>query len=263
MKKGKHIAIAILTILFLTVVIPIAINESYKHGVVYVTKWDASDVLAYYGTLLVTMTTVVTLVGTIQFTRKQIQHNQFLEKNRTKWEKVESIITQALVDVSPLKIKSAYEIDISNINIDMNADKPYPLFIVNYTIILRLQSYTTTARTSLDMISCYINPIEHEQIADYVKELHNAINQFCAIEYELEKQYMNMQMVGTINNGKIPNDLLLICYNQINDIQKKIPIAHDETYQRLLNMKREVFNRIYAELEVKANQILRFWQKRG
>lgn len=213
MKKGQHIAIAILAILFFTVAIPIAINESYKHGVVYVTKWDASDVLAYFGTLLVTMTTVVTLVSTIQFTRKQIQHNQFLEKNRTKWEKVESIITQALVDVSPLKIKSAYEIDISNINIAMNADKPYPLFIVNYTIILRLQSYATTAKTSLDMISCYINPVEHEQIANYVKELHNAINQFCAIEYELEQQYINMQMIGTINNGKIPNDLLLICYN--------------------------------------------------
>lgn len=261
MSRKKWILVIILTILLFSIAIPIAINESYKHGVIYVTKWDASDVLTYYGTLLVTTTTVVTLVGTIQFTRKQIQHDQFLEKNRTKWEKVESIITQALVDISPLK--SACEIDISNINIDMNADKSYPLFIVNYTIILRLQLYATTAKTSLDMISCYISPVEHEQIADYVKELHNAINQFCAIEYELEKQYMNMQMFGMMNNGKIPNDLLLICTNQINEIQKKIPIAHDETYQRLLNMKREVFNRIYTELEVKANQILRFWQKRG
>lgn len=53
------------------------------------------------------------------------------------------------------------------------------------------------------MISCYINPVEHEQISNYVKELHNAINQFCAIEYELEKQYMNMQMVGTIITSAI------------------------------------------------------------
>lgn len=260
LSKKPVIKIIILIFVF-TIAIPIVINESYKHRVIYVTKWDASDVLGYYGTLLATTTTVVALVGTIQFTRKQIQHDQFLEENRTKWEKVESIIIQALVDISPLKIKSAYEIDISNI--DMDVDKPYSSLIVNYTIILRLQSYATTAKTSLDMISCYISPVEHEQITDYVRELHSAINQFCAIEYELEMQYINMQMIRTTNNGKIPNDLLLICYSQISKIQKKIPIAHDETYQQLLNMKREVFSRIYAELEVEANQILRFWQKRG
>lgn len=262
MKKVAIVIIIVLGTPFFLIGIPLIINMSYKCGTVIITtEWDASDVLAYYGTLLATTTTVVALVGTIQFTRKQIQHDQFLEENRTKWEKVESIITQALVDISPLKIKSAYEIDIGNI--DMDVDKPYSSFIVNYTIILRLQSYATTAKTSLDMISCYISPVEREQIADYVKELHNAINQFCAIEYELEKLYKDMQMFGMINNGKIPDDLLLICSNQIYEIQKKIPIAHEETYQRLLNMKREVFSRIYAELEVEANQILRFWQKRG
>ena len=104
MRKTKFIAIIISIILVSVVVIPIAINESYKHGVVYVTKWDATDVLSFYGTLLGAATTAITLIGTIQFTRKQIQRNQFLEDNRRKWEKVESIITQALIDVSPLKI---------------------------------------------------------------------------------------------------------------------------------------------------------------
>lgn len=38
MRKTKFIAIIISIILVSVVVIPIAINESYKHGVVYVTK---------------------------------------------------------------------------------------------------------------------------------------------------------------------------------------------------------------------------------
>lgn len=130
MRKTKFIAIIISIILVSVVVIPIAINESYKHGVVYVTKWDAADVLSFYGTLLGAATTAITLIGTIQFTRKQIQRNQFLEDNRRKWEKVESIITQALIDVSPLKILNGCEMDM---NISPIANL--------HVIISKLQSY--------------------------------------------------------------------------------------------------------------------------
>ena len=52
MRKSKFIAIIISIILVSVVVVPVAINESYKYGVVYVTKWDAADVLSYYGTVL-------------------------------------------------------------------------------------------------------------------------------------------------------------------------------------------------------------------
>lgn len=250
MRKAKFIAIIISIILVSVVVIPIAINESYKHGVVYVTKWDAADVLSFYGTLLGAATTAITLIGTIQFTRKQIQRNQFLEDNRRKWEKVESIITQALIDVSPLKILNGCEMDM---NISPIANL--------HVIISKLQSYAATAKTSLDMISCYIDPVEYTYVASYVKELHNAIKQFCEIEYALESQYTHLRLLGMTNGGNIPDTAILFCSSQTSEIIKKIPVAHDETYQRLLNMTREVFNGIYADVEKQANQILRFWTK--
>ena len=88
MSRKKLILVIVLSILLFSVAIPIAINESYKHGVVYVTKWDAVDVLSYYGSLLGSVSTLLALVITIIFTKKQIQRDRFLELNRTKWEKV-------------------------------------------------------------------------------------------------------------------------------------------------------------------------------
>lgn len=210
MRKTKFIAIIISIILVSVVVIPIAINESYKHGVVYVTKWDAADVLSFYGTLLGAATTAITLIGTIQFTRKQIQRNQFLEDNRRKWEKVESIITQALIDVSPLKILNGCEMDM---NISPIANL--------HVIISKLQSYAATAKTSLDMISCYIDPVEYTYVASYVKELHNAIKQFCEIEYALESQYIHLRLLGMTNGGNIPDTAILFCSSQTSEIIKK------------------------------------------
>ena len=102
MSRKKLILVIVLSILLFSVAIPIAINESYKHGVVYVTKWDAVDVLSYYGSLLGSVSTILALVITIIFTKKQIQRDRFLELNRTKWEKVDLSVTQMLIDISPL-----------------------------------------------------------------------------------------------------------------------------------------------------------------
>ena len=46
MSRKKLILVIVLSILLFSVAIPIAINESYKHGVVYLTKWDAVDMLS-------------------------------------------------------------------------------------------------------------------------------------------------------------------------------------------------------------------------
>ena len=93
MKKVAIVIIIVLGTPFFLIGIPLIINMSYKCGTVIITtEWDASDVLAYYGTLLATTTTVVALVGTIQFTRKQIQHDQFLEKTEQNGKKLSQLL---------------------------------------------------------------------------------------------------------------------------------------------------------------------------
>ena len=53
MKKIKSTYIAIIAVIVLfTLIIPFLINESYKVGKGYVTMWEASDVLSFYGSYL-------------------------------------------------------------------------------------------------------------------------------------------------------------------------------------------------------------------
>lgn len=245
-----QILMGTLVALFLTVGIPLIINECYKRGG-YITMWGAADVLAYYGTLLGAIATVAVLATTILFTKRQLQRQSFLERSRTKWEKAESIITQALLDISPLNMHN-----VRKINTDASA------FANICGIIFDLQSYSAKAKTSLDMIKCYINPSEYAQISDYIRELNSTIEQFLEIESELENQYMSLQVIGVANNGKIPDAALVLSFKEISEITKKIPIVHRESYQKLLNMKREAFEKIYADVDTQADQLLRLDSQR-
>lgn len=74
MRKKKWIATLVIIVIILTLVfgIPLIINELYKKGPGYITVWDGADMLSFYGTMLGTGATILALVITIAFTRKQI-----------------------------------------------------------------------------------------------------------------------------------------------------------------------------------------------
>jgi len=243
------ILLFILGFLVLVVGVPLIINGCYKATPVFITKWNAADVLSYYGTLLGAVSTVSALVCTISFTRKQIQRDRFLEHSRIKWEKAEAVITQTLIDISPLKLLNSAKLDGS-------------LTSNLHTIILNLQAYAISAKTSLNMIKCYIGPRDYEQIGPYVAELQSSIIQFCEIESSLMDEYMSLQTIALANGGVIPDSELLLHLDRTSEINKEIPLAHDGPYQRLLNMKREVFEKIYADIDAQADQILKFGRKR-
>lgn len=242
------IPLSILGFLFLAVGVPLIINSCYKATPVFVTKWNAEDVLSYYGTLLGAVSTILALVCTISFTKKQIQRSWFLERSRAKWEMVETIVTQALVDISPLKMWSLDKTDDTNAMIRNR--------------IRELHSYVITAKTSLSMIKCYINPDEYKHVAVYVGEISCAIAQFYEIEKEFEQEYMTLQTVSVNNSGNIPNAELILHFGRTNKLMERIVSAHDGPYQRLLNMKRDVFEKIYADIDAQADQILKFGRKR-
>lgn len=245
----KRVCLWALAMALFAIAGPFVINWCYQcDAVIITTKWGAADMLSYYGTLLGATATILTLACTISFTRKQIQRERFLERNRSKWEMVESIIMQALLDISPLKMCSFDNSGNANVMIQNR--------------ISGLQSYAATAKTSLDRIKCYINPDEYKQIADYVAEISCAIMQFCKIEDELAKEYMTLQTIAINNNGTIPNEEKVLHFARTNEIMEKIPIAHSGLYQRLLDRKRDVFEKIYADIDAQADQLLRFGRKK-
>lgn len=57
-------------IIIILVIIPIIINECYKTNIFYVTKWDAADILLFYGA-------IVGAIGTIAGVYLSIKHTEF------------------------------------------------------------------------------------------------------------------------------------------------------------------------------------------
>lgn len=253
MKKVKPAAAVILAALIFTIIIPIAINESYKRGVVYITKWDAADALSYYGTLLGAVTTVTVLAITISFTKKQIRHGQFLDHNYAKWEQIESTITKILLDISPLAINDFREIDTSNNKIST---------AMLLAMQIHLQNYETTIKTSLDAMRCHINPHDYPQMAAFEKQLTDCITQFCEIEEKLKAEIWKLAVDASANQGTVSFPVLYFFYNEVTGIVNMISTAHDGPYQELLNKKREVFEQIYADIERQAEEILQFKKRR-
>ena len=238
-----------LSAIALVIGVPFLINECYKFNDGYLTMWGASDILSYYGTVLGAVVTIIALIYTILFTRRQLQRDSFLERSRTKWEQIDAVITQALIDISPLKLINMAKLD-GSITDNLR------------TIVLGLQKYGLTAATSLNMVKCYIDPHDYEKIGWYIEELQKAIQQFRSIEEDLLNEYMTLHTLALKGDGHIPDDQLLKHLDRATEINKRIPPAHDGTYQNLLNMRRDVFNNIYANIDIKADQILKFGRKK-
>lgn len=273
MKKVKRIAIAILAILFFAIVIPITINESYKHGVIYVTKWEAADVLSYYGTILGATATAATLFVTITFTHRQIRRDSYLKNETEKWSRIESVFSEALNAINPMR--SIIE------TMDTGFAEPD-------TAIKNMQNYQICCRTATDQLNAYLNTADYPK----VKELINAISVFseqvnqitqkrveaysklraCNIKDEVQKA-VDME---TKCPHSVPEEILSFCEKTLRDtngIQYKdikttiielngqMVSAYQDTYRSLLQFKGSTFEAINTEIQKKADSILRLWGK--
>lgn len=229
---------------------PVIINWLYKIGPGWVTMWKAPDMLSYYGTVLGAVVTAFSLILTILFTRKQIERNRFLERNLARWNRIEAIFAQALIDISPLSMRSAEVID-------ENTSKAI------YTRIAYLQTYSVKALTALDGITSYASPEEYKKIESCVNEIQTAVSYFCDIDEELISLYMQLLDLMKAGNGRIDDNAFDAGLKQINETFKKVPQAHIELYRGLLTKKRIVFDKIYADIEDEASQMLLFKRRKN
>lgn len=61
----------ILLVLFLTVGVPLLINQAYQFDtVIYITEWGAADVLSYYGTIVAAVSGIVGVYLTVRISNK-------------------------------------------------------------------------------------------------------------------------------------------------------------------------------------------------
>lgn len=241
--KKYYIVLAILSII-LAAGGPFDINELYKINDGYVVLWGVEDMLSYYGNLLGMVITISGLIVTIAFTRKQIAHERYLEYNYAKWQKPESIINKALEIITPLRL---IEDNIRGDSLEESL----------HNIITSLNRYSLEAKTSMDMLKCYITPEQYSKVEPLVDKMSYAIKEFCKIEDDYKTQCFSIQKI-LIRDGKVSNVELENFINISGNIKERILPAHEGTYQLLLNMKRDTFDRIYLETENEAYQILLF-----
>lgn len=271
MSRKKLILIIFLAILFFSVVIPIAINESYKHGVIYVTKWDAADVLSFYGAVLGSVATVGALIATISFTQIQISREAFLKNENEKWLTIETVLADALNSINPLLPLIG--------TMDTGLTDPS-------VAIAKFQKYQISCKIATDQLNTCLS------IADYpkVKPILDAINSFVGeidpILQEGIKEYSKLRDFNGKDNAKktlevedrFPGSFskeeivlakrILKDTNKVqrSDIQKaiiqfneKMVSIYGNIYRPLLQLKGSTFEAINTEVQKNADNILHRW----
>ena len=272
--RKKSVIKIIIWVLFFVIVIPIAINESYKHSVIYITKWDAADVLSYYGTILSATATVIAMVITIAFTRKQINRDSYLKNENDKWSIIESIFADALDSINPMQpLMNTLETGFS----DPSA------------AIRTIQKYHMSCKTATDQLCSHLNVVDYPKVKKLIDEINKASEQFSQIVQEEIAAYSELRDFLSRDTAKktidmeaayphsFPTETLSYCeqilnktnglrledmQNAIGRLDEKMAEAYQSTYRNLLQLKGSTFEEINAEIQKNADGILHLWGKK-
>lgn len=276
MKRKKWLTALVIIVIILAFIIgvPLVINELYKKGSGYVTVWDGADVLSFYGTILGTGATVLALVITIVFTRKQISRDSYLKLENEKWAKIESVFVSALESINPMR-PLTLTMDTGHVN-------------PSATISI-LQKYIVSCKTATDQLNAYLNmidypkvkclidgiaefvkridPIFQEEVKEYSKSRDLASRDTAEKALALEAQNPNAFSRKTITfSEKVMTNTTGVCLDDIvgavNKLNGNIVEIYHDVYQPLLQLKGSTFEVIRTETQKEADIILRLWGRK-
>lgn len=240
----KHPVWSIAFALLLFVVgIPVLINLCYScDHVFYVTRWDAADVLAFYGTILGASIAAASLIVTIRFTRRQIERESYIKGETEKWNKAEMVVDKALLAISPLNMVIA----------PCFAEKLNEMIDKNITA---LQRYKLSAKTSLDGLKIYISPDDYPVLSSLVEQMLKGVEEYCKIADDTLQPF-NSMVTHILNQSENLDKHIVQLNEESTQSAGQIAIAYSGSYQDLLNLKRATFESIYSRIEKEANQKL-------
>lgn len=175
-KKIIKIIIFIIVLCFVVFGIPIIIIECYKVDSGYITTWDASAMLGYYGSILGTSITVITLVATISFTKKQIQRESYLKTENEKWNKLKTIFLDILTNINPIVVLKDV-MDNGFIN---------PTKTINI-----LHRYQMNCKSSTDLLNAHLNMNDYPKVKHLIDKIIKMAEEFVNISAEEIEQYSN------------------------------------------------------------------------
>lgn len=223
-KRVLKIILGILVISVFLVGIPIAINECYKANCGYSTAWDASAMLGYYGTILGAIITVVTLVATITFTKKQIQRESFLKNESEKWSKLKSIFLDILSNINPMgTLKEVMD----------NG------FIDPTKAIHILQRYQMNCKTSTDLLNAYLNMNDYPKVKHLIDGIAEMAEEFVDISSGEIEQYSDFRI---LQNKDSAYQMVEIEKARPGSFSKENLATNQEIIEKLKNISSENIN---------------------
>ena len=272
MKKSwiKWFEIGLLAVIIFVVGVPIIINECYKANSGYITMWGAADVLSYYGTVLGALVAAITIVVTINFTRKQIQRENYLKNQTEKWSKIEKAFMEAASIIDP------YQSIIETMD-HASADPE--------SSIIRLQKYQVESTCAFDQILIFTSREDYLKFREVVTELEKIRDRLCEItqakieayeklrrtaDYEIARKLLDYE---TDSHETLPPRIRVKCQrvieqgydSKLDALYAEIDLATEaaakvyaDEFRPALSKKREIFEAIYRSIQEQADCILQF-----
>lgn len=267
-KKTKFLVA--LGVVFLVVGIPIIINECYKANCGYITVWDGSDLLGYYGTILGSVIAVISIIVTIAFTKKQIQRDSFLKNENEKWDRLKSIFLQTLSDINPMRILK----DV----MDNGFTDPTKA-------ITLLQRYQLDCKIANDLLNAHLNMNDYPKFKELIDSIATTAEVFVDISQKEIDQYSDFRLLqhkdtalemlsiekerpGSFSKENISfnKDILektkTISHESINrkitQLNTEFIQAYEEKYRALLQLTGSTFETIAIETQRQADSMLSF-----
>ena len=272
-KRIAKIVLIILGAIFLIIGVPIIINECYKANSGYTTVWDGADALGYYGAILGSVIAVATLAVTIIFTKKQIQRDNFLKTETEKWAKVESVFATVLDDINPIRVMKD--------TMDNGITDPGKAMYI-------LQKYQLTCEMAGDQLKVCISSKDYSSVKPLIDSIISATKQFVAVTQKQIDQYSNLlslkqreiakkaikiqsQYPGSFSQSEMGEHYETLertkdikfdnIKNELCLFINEIVAINNNVYKPLLKTKNEVFESINADIQKKADDILRIGKK--
>ena len=267
-KRTKFLII--LGAVFLIVGIPVIINECYKANCGYITVWDGSDLLGYYGTILGSVIAVISIIVTIAFTKKQIQRDSFLKNENEKWDRLKSIFLQTLSDINPMRILK----DV----MDNGFTDPTKA-------ITLLQRYQLDCKIANDLLNAHLNMNDYPKFKELIDSIATTAEVFVDISQKEIDQYSDFRLLqhkdtalemlsiekerpGSFSKENIAfnKDILektkTISHESINrqitQLNTEFIQAYEEKYRALLQLTGSTFETIAIETQRQADSMLSF-----
>lgn len=249
--------------------VPFLIDLLFRSPYKELTVFKASEILSYYGSILGAGIALIISVLTIQFTRKQIKRQAYVDREKEKWTKIENIFADIITRINPLNLM------LITVSKDMNDIKRTADAIDRYRLDCKI---------STDVLISYLNRDEdYPKVKDLAEsimsagELFNNASQELCEEYlklgSLRRREMALEMLRSevVNPGILEHDKVVqyqniiqqtegltddLILSNIGNTKMKLTRLYENEYRNLFNIKGITFKRIRDEIEKNSFEIL-------